>query len=209
PHDISRRKSPGNHAPGRGTSGTEGSHRMNSEAKSYAPAVTRFRILDYAELAKPELTFLSVLSALCGDYLGSGSTFSMWGVAHTAGGTLRLGGGAGALNQFIERNFDAVMKRTERRPLPAGRIRPAEALAFGVGLSVLGIMELMIFTNFLTAFLGIVTFTMYLFLYTPLKRVTQLATLVGAIPGALPPMMGWAAARGELSIGAWTLFAIL
>ena len=182
---------------------------MKTDVKILDSSIARSRVLDYIELMKPELTFLSVLSALCGFYLGSTGTFDAWRFIHTAVGTMLLGGGAGTLNQFIERNYDVLMKRTERRPLPSGRLVPAEALFFGILLSIAGIIQLSIFTNFLTVFLGTVTFTMYIFLYTPLKRITPLATLIGAIPGALPPMMGWAAARNELSIGAWTLFAIL
>ncbi len=184
---------------------------MNSEVKILENEIasTRPRILDYAELMKPELTFLSVLSALCGFYLGTTGTFDAWLFLHVAMGTTLLGGGAGALNQYIEQRFDALMKRTERRPLPAGRLFPAEALTFGIILSTLGLVELTFFTNILTGFLGALTFTTYIFLYTPLKRITPWSTIVGGIPGAIPPMMGWTAARNEITIEAWILFAIL
>lgn len=172
-------------------------------------ARTRWRVLDYIELMKPELTFLSALSALCGFYMGTTGSLNGMLLLHTAIGTMLLGGGAGALNQYIERSYDALMKRTERRPLPAGRLQPFEALVFGIVCSLAGIVQLTLFTNALTGFLGALTFVTYLFLYTPLKRITPWATIVGAIPGALPPMMGWTAARNEITAGAWILFAIL
>jgi protoheme IX farnesyltransferase len=169
----------------------------------------RSRILDYIELTKPELTSLSVLTALCGFYLATSGAFDVWRFIHVVIGTACLGGGAGALNQYVERKYDAMMKRTERRPLPAGRVAPGEALAFGWLLSMFGILDLLIFTNYLTAALGAITFVSYLFLYTPLKRVTPLATFVGGIPGALPPVMGWTAVRNEITVESWILFAIL
>jgi len=184
---------------------------MNSDVEALGnPGVqSRSRVLDYLELMKPELTGLSVLTALCGFYLGSVGAFNYPLFLHTALGTLLIGGGAGALNQFIERKYDALMKRTERRPLPAERLSPQEALLFGIGISIIGILELCLFTNLLTGFLGVVTWTTYLFLYTPLKRVTPLSTVIGGIPGAIPPMMGWAAVRNDITVEAWILFAIL
>lgn len=184
---------------------------MNGSVKaldrSRSRALSRF--FDYAELMKPELTGLSVLTSLCGFYLASSGPFNYWLFFHLAVGTALLGGGAGALNQFIEREYDAVMKRTERRPLPAGRLDPFECLAFGIAISTVGILELSVFVNMLTGFLGAVTLATYIFLYTPLKRITPYSTLVGAIPGALPPVMGWTAARNEFATGAAILFAIL
>lgn len=184
---------------------------MSGEAKVFGAAVSRSRsrALDFLELMKPELTGLSMLSALCGFYIGTQGSFPPWLFAHTALGTLLVGGGAGALNQFIERRYDAMMKRTERRPLPAGRLHPLEALVFGAAISAIGILELSIFVNLLTGFLAVLTWTTYLFLYTPLKRVSPIATIIGGIPGALPPVMGWAAARNDVSIEAWILFAVL
>ncbi len=169
----------------------------------------RSTIGDYFELIKPELTFLSVLSALCGYYLGSVGTVHILSFVHTAFGTIFLGGGAGALNQYIEREYDAMMKRTERRPLPSGRLSPEKALIFGIVLAAGGILELTFFLNPLTGFLGALTFVTYIFLYTPLKRITPFSTIVGAIPGALPPMIGWTAARNSISAESWVLFAIL
>jgi len=146
---------------------------------------------------------------LCGFYLGSTGAMNIAHVIHTAVGTILLGGGAGAINQYLERSFDALMKRTERRPLPSGRLFPEEALLFGVVLSLAGLAELTLFINGLTGFLGALTFITYIFLYTPLKRVTPFSTIVGAIPGALPPLIGWAAARNAISVESWALFSIL
>jgi protoheme IX farnesyltransferase len=170
---------------------------------------TRSRLMDYTELMKPELTFLSVLSTVCGFYLGIRGSFDIWLFVNTVIGTGLLGGGLGALNQYIERKYDAMMRRTERRPLPAGRLLPPEVLTFGIILSLAGILELTFFTNYLTGYLACLTFISYIFFYTPLKRVTPYSTIIGAIPGALPPMIGWAAARGTITIEAWVLFAIL
>ncbi|MBI1802840.1 MAG: protoheme IX farnesyltransferase [Ignavibacteriae bacterium] len=184
---------------------------MNSDVEvlGNADARSRGKVLDYIELMKPELTGLSVLTTLCGFYLATVGSLNYWLFFHTALGTLLVGGGAGTLNQYAERKYDAMMKRTERRPLPAGRLDPSEVLIFGIVISVLGIIELSVWTNFLTGFLGAITWTTYLFLYTPLKRVTHLSTLIGGIPGAIPPMMGWAAVRNDLTVEAWILFAIL
>jgi protoheme IX farnesyltransferase len=120
-----------------------------------------------------------------------------------------VGGGAGALNQLIERRYDAMMKRTEQRPLPAGRLLPVEALLFGCIIGATGVAELLFFVNPLSAFLAAGTLVSYLFLYTPLKRITPYATIVGALPGALPPLIGWAGARGAIDPGGLLLFGIL
>jgi protoheme IX farnesyltransferase len=184
---------------------------MNTEVKvlENTSIRARSRLLDYVELMKPELTGLSALTTLCGFYLATTGPMNYWLFFHAALGTLFIGGGAGALNQYIERNYDALMKRTERRPLPAGRLLPIEVLIFGTAISIIGIVELSVFTNLLTGFLGALTWTTYLFLYTPLKRVTPFSTVIGGIPGALPPMMGWTAVRNEITPEAWILFAIL
>ncbi len=184
---------------------------MNIEAKAFETPIvrTRPRFMDYMELMKPELTFLSVLTTLCGFYLATQGTFDWLLFFNVAIGTTLVGGGAGTLNQYIERNYDALMKRTERRPLPAGRLLPMEVLTYGIIISVVGLAQLTIFVNVLTGFLAFLTWSSYLFLYTPLKRVTPLSTLIGGIPGAIPPMMGWTAMRNEVSIEAWILFAIL
>lgn len=172
-------------------------------------ALERSRFADYITLTKPELTSLSVVTALAGFYLATFRGFDVVLFSHTFLGTALIGAGAGALNQYMERDFDRKMKRTERRPLPSGRLSPAEVLVFGVSLAVVGILELFSFVNPLSGFLGCATISTYLFLYTPLKRITPFATVIGGIPGALPPMIGWAAVRNEISIEAWILFAIL
>ena len=127
----------------------------------------------------------------------------------TLAGTGLLAAGSAALNQLFERETDSRMRRTANRPLPTGRIGPEAALAFAFGLVLLGLVVLLALTNLLTASLGALTVAGYVFVYTPMKRLTSLATVVGAVPGALPPMMGWAAARGELGLGAWALFGLL
>ncbi len=171
----------------------------------------RSRAADYITLTKPELTFLSILTAVGGAYLASVQDLPVAGflLLHVFVGTLLVGSGAGTLNQYMERYYDALMKRTENRPLPSGRLSESEALIFGILLSVVGVLYLLLSTNLLTALLAIVTLVSYLFLYTPLKRVTWYSTIVGGIPGALPPVMGWVAVRGEISAEGWILFAIL
>lgn len=169
----------------------------------------RSKFSDYVTLTKPELTFLSVVTALGGFYLGVNGSIPIATMLHTVFGTMLVGGGAGALNQYIEREYDALMRRTENRPLPSGRLAPPEVLLFGTLLSLAGIIELTMFTNILSGFLAVATLVTYLFLYTPLKRITWLSTIVGGIPGALPPMIGWTAARNEITIEAWILFGIL
>jgi len=180
-----------------------------SITRSGAVSIRHSVLYDYLVLTKPELTLLSVMTALGGAYLASGSTMPYLVLLHTFLGTLFVGGGAGALNQYIERDFDARMRRTENRPLPSGRIPERHALLFGVVLSVSGVLQLLLFTHAVAAFLAVATLVTYLFLYTPLKRVTPFATVVGGIPGALPPLIGWTAVTGDLSMGAWSLFFIL
>jgi protoheme IX farnesyltransferase len=130
-------------------------------------------------------------------------------LVHTLIGTVLVASGAATLNQLIELRFDGQMRRTARRPLATGRIRPAHALWFGISLSVIGAIDLAVMTNALASLLSILTLLGYLFLYTPLKRKTPLCTLVGALPGAAPPLIGWAAASGRLGGNAWLLFAIV
>jgi heme o synthase len=174
-----------------------------------AVSIRRSALYDYLVLTKPELTLLSVVTALGGAYLAAGSSLPYFILLHTFLGTLLVGGGAGALNQYIERDFDNQMHRTENRPLPSGRMPRLNALLFGIVLSAAGVLQLLLFTHALAAFLAVVTLASYLFLYTPLKRMTPFATVVGGIPGALPPLIGWTAVTGEFSMGAWSLFFIL
>lgn len=160
------------------------------------------------ELVKVRLTFLVLLTTLMGFYLGARSMdFSL--LVHTLLATGLVASGASALNQFLERSHDARMRRTEDRPLPSGRMQPETALMFGAVSGAVGLLYLAMAVNPLTAVLGAITLCSYVFVYTPLKRVTSLNTAVGAIPGALPPLMGWTAATGQLSVEGWTLFAIL
>ncbi len=172
-------------------------------------ALDRSRFADYMSLTKPELTFLSVLTALAGYILGSDGVIVPVNLAVSLLGIALIGAGAGALNQFLERRWDALMRRTEHRPLPSGRITPAEALVFGVTTSVVGLALLALDAGPLTATLGALTLVTYLFLYTPLKRVTPWATIVGAVPGALPPVMGWTAAGNSINLTAGVVFGIL
>ena len=169
-------------------------------------------LFDYWELTKPELNFLIAITTAAGFWLGSPAALSnvTWILLfHTLLGTVLVASGAATLNQLIELRYDAQMRRTARRPIASGRIAPMHALWFGVVLSFLGVVYLAISTNALASLLAALTLLSYLFLYTPLKRITPLCTLVGAIPGAAPPLIGWAAARGRLDPAAWTLFAIV
>lgn len=172
-------------------------------------AIGRSRLADFVTLTKPELTFLSVVTAVAGAIVAPAESISIVTVLHVIAGTGLVGAGAGALNQFKEREYDAMMRRTEHRPLPSGRLLPWEALVFGIATSCLGLVDLALFTNVLAAFLAGVTLVTYLFLYTPLKRITPWSTVIGGIPGAIPPVIGWTAVTGEISPGAIILFAIL
>jgi heme o synthase len=167
---------------------------------------------DYWKLTKPEVNFLIVITTFTGFYLGCAAQwldFSFVRLINTLLGTLLVASGTGTLNQYIERRFDAQMRRTARRPLASGRLKPRAVLWFGIALSVIGSAYLAIAVNLLASLLAIITLLSYLFFYTPLKRKTPLCVLVGAFPGAMPPLIGWAAAAGRLSIEAWTLYAVL
>lgn len=164
---------------------------------------------DYLELTKPRVTLMVVLTALFGFYLGAQGEMDLILLLHTLLGTALVAGGTSALNQYFERDLDAKMRRTRHRPLPAGRLTPGAALAFGVSISVLGIAYLILLVNTLTGLLAAITLISYVFLYTPLKQKSSLSTIIGAIPGALPPMGGWTAVRNEIGVEAWILFAIL
>jgi heme o synthase len=163
----------------------------------------------YVVLTKPDVTFLVAMTTAAGFYLGSRGPLDWVLMLHTLGGTLFVAGGTAALNQYIEREMDSVMRRTAGRPLPSGTLQPREVLIFGVSAIVLGAGWLLLAVNWLAALVAMATCVLYLGLYTPLKTRTTLSTAVGAIPGALPPLIGWAAAHGSLSLGGWVLFAIL
>ena len=166
------------------------------------------RVQDFVELTKPRITFLVLITTAVGYALGLPDAFEASSFFFLMTGTALLSGGASALNQYMEREADGRMHRTRNRPIPAGRVAPAEALAFGLTICALG-HAFLVAAGWLAALLGLASAASYVLLYTPLKRVTSLCTVVGAVPGALPPMMGWAAARGRLDAGAWALFAIL
>lgn len=169
----------------------------------------RARVADFIELTKPRITLLVLITTLVGFYMGSVDSLQLLLLAHTIVGSGLIAAGAGALNQYYERDFDARMLRTRARPLPDGRVSPGEALAFSIALSIGGAVYLAAFVNPLTALLGALTLLAYIFVYTPLKTRTPLCTLIGAFPGAMPPLMGWAGARGEIDMAAWSLFAIM
>ena len=165
---------------------------------------------DYFALTKPEVNFLIVITTFAGFYLGRPSgDFQFLRSINAVLGTLFVASGTGTLNQYLERHFDAQMRRTSRRPLAGGRLNPSRVLWFGIGLSVLGTVYLAATVNLLASLLALGTLFSYLFFYTPLKRKSPLCTLVGAVPGAMPPLIGWAAASGELSLGAWILYSVL
>ena len=163
----------------------------------------------YIEITKPRLVFLSLWSVTVGFLLASRNPIDFLLLLRTLTGAALVAAGSMTLNQYLEREVDALMKRTEKRPLPSGRMRPETALIFGAALVFSGIFFLAQRVNFLSALLATTTWASYLFLYTPLKKKTSLCTLFGAIPGAIPPMIGWAAVKGSLNAGAWILFAIL
>jgi heme o synthase len=182
---------------------------MKSNADALAIPVARSRMADYVALAKPRLNFLVVASALAGYVMAGGETANVLRLLATLLGTGLVAGGASALNQIIERQPDALMRRTRLRPLPDGRVLAREALVFAAALSVLGVAILIAGANLLSAVVAFATLVTYAAVYTPLKRRTSLSTVIGAIPGALPPVIGWAAARDSLSQGAWVLFGIV
>jgi protoheme IX farnesyltransferase len=161
------------------------------------------------DLTKARLTLLVLLTTLVGFYLGTAGATNYALLLHTLLGTALLASGAAALNQLLEREYDARMRRTQGRPLPAGHLTPETVLLFGGVCSVSGLCYLALAVNHLTCVLGAITLLTYLFIYTPLKRVTWLNTAVGAIPGAIPPLMGWTAAHGQLTPEGWALFGIL
>ena len=164
---------------------------------------------DVCELVKARLTSLVLVTTLAGFYLGWNGPMDFLRLCNAMFGTALVAAGAGALNQLIERGPDALMHRTCERPLPAGRMKPDTALLIGFGLSASGLLFLFFLVNALSSALAALTMVSYVFVYTPLKRVTNLNTLVGAVPGALPPVIGWAAARGTVGVEAGALFAIL
>jgi heme o synthase len=181
--------------------------RAEIELASSAP-ISAAGAADYLELTKPRITFLVLVTTAVG-YLMGASAVDLWQLVVVLAGTALVSGGACALNQVWERESDGRMRRTEKRPLPAGRMSLAEAIWFSSGISVAGLLVLTLGVNLLAGAVAAMTLAMYIFLYTPAKKRTSLATVIGAIPGALPPVIGWAAARGAMGSGAWVLFAIM
>jgi protoheme IX farnesyltransferase len=166
-------------------------------------------IRDYLELSKARIVVMILITTSAGFAIGSVGRYDWLAMMHVLIGTAMVAAGTNALNQYFERDLDAMMARTRRRPLPAGRISERSALAFSVGISILGVVWLAVAANPLTAAIAATTLATYLFAYTPMKRRSDLCTLIGAVPGALPPMIGWAGASGSLEIGAWLMFAIM
>ena len=169
----------------------------------------RERVAAYIELTKPRITFLIVLTAAAGFALASTARVDYPAMLTAMVGVALLSSGIATLNQYMEKDLDALMRRTANRPLPTGKLLPWEALAFGVGLTVLAEVYLAVLVNPLSAVIGLTVISGYLFGYTPLKTRTSLSTFVGAFPGAVPPLIGWASARGSIGVEAWVLFAIL
>lgn len=186
---------------------------MTTEAIALQPHPTPVSaaLADYWALTKPEINFLIAIATSAGFCLAHprSDPFPILLLIHTLVGTLLVASGTGTLNQYVERRFDAQMRRTARRPVAAGRLKPSSALRFGLGLSIAGSIYLAVGVNALASLLAILTLLSYLFLYTPLKRRTPFCVLVGAFPGAMPPLIGWAASAGSLSIGAWALYTVL
>jgi protoheme IX farnesyltransferase len=180
---------------------------MSATRAAPLPGVSR--AWAYISLTKPDVTFLVVLTTVAGFYLGSETPLDRVLLLHTLVGTTLVAAGTAALNHYFERSSDARMRRTSGRPIPLGHLRPAEALVFGAGLALLGTVYLALLANGLASVLAIAASITYLGVYTPLKKRTTLATAIGAFPGAVPPLIGWAAARGSLSLDAWILFGIL
>jgi len=183
---------------------------MSAEAVALASAsCARKRAAAYLELTKPRVLAMVLLTTLVGFYLGSAERFDLWLALNTLFGTALAAGGTLALNQYFERRIDALMIRTQHRPLPEGRLSPPEALVFGLVATVAGCAWLWATTNFLAAAVTAAIALLYLFAYTPLKRVSWICHAVGAVPGALPPVAGWAAASGRLGLEPLLLFLIM
>ena len=180
---------------------------MSTTRAVTVPAVSRPAA--YLALTKPDVSFLVVLTTAAGFYMGTRGPLDLGRLAGTVLGTTLVAAGTSALNHYFERATDAKMRRTASRPLPSGQLQPTEALWFGVGLAAAGTLYLALAVGALASLLGLATCISYLGAYTPLKKRTTLATLVGAFPGAVPPLIGWAAARGSLSFDAWILYAIM
>jgi protoheme IX farnesyltransferase len=184
---------------------------QSQEASELAASIPAHRSIIgvYSDLFKARLTMLVLMTTMVGFYIGYRGPVNYLLMLSVLLGTALVAAGASALNQLLERDYDAKMHRTQNRPLPSGRLQPATVLILGWLLAIVGLVYLAIAVNLTTCLLGAFSLFCYVFIYTPLKRVTWLNTAVGAVPGALPPLMGWTAARGELTTEGWALFAIL
>jgi protoheme IX farnesyltransferase len=169
----------------------------------------RQRLADYLELTKPRLTLLVLLTTAVGYWMGAVAGQPLIGLVPLIALTALVAGGVNALNMWLERDYDALMQRTQGRPLPAGRLQPREAFWFGISLVALGSLGMLPWVSLSAALLAFLSAVTYVWGYTPLKRKTSLCTLVGAVPGALPILIGWTAARGYIGLEGWTLFCIL
>lgn len=182
---------------------------ITAEFGKARPAGIRTRISAFFELTKPRIAFMLVLTSAAGFYLGAAGSFDPVLFVNSMVAITLLAFGVATLNQYLERAIDALMERTARRPLPTGKVSALEALVFG-GLLCIGAEAYLFFAvNPLTAFLGLIVIVGYVFLYTPLKTRTTVSTAIGAIPGAMPPLMGWTSAANEITLGAWILFVLL
>lgn len=184
-------------------------HAPANLAQTLPDAQRASTVADYISLTKPRLNFLVVLTSAAGYYLGVTTTVDLVQMAQAVIGTALVAGGSAVLNQVYERDTDARMRRTRLRPLPDQRVAPMEATIYGSVLSLVGVGILAVATNWVAAALAAATLAIYLAVYTPMKRTSNLSTLVGAVPGALPAVIGWSAARGDIALGGWTLFAIV
>lgn len=180
-------------------------HDVDAEASTAQGGLWR----QFYELTKPRMNMLVVATTFFGFYAATYRGLDWWRLLHTVLGTALTAAGASVLNQYIERGYDALMRRTQDRPLPSGRVSPTHALLMGVCFGVTGVLYLALKVNFLTAALGALTLASYVWVYTPMKRWSTLCTVVGAVPGAIPPLMGWTAVRHGLSAEALVLFGIL
>jgi len=171
--------------------------------------IARRRASDFIELMKPRVVLMVLVTASVGFYLGSGLVLDYFRLVEMLLGTALAAGGTLTLNQYLERDSDGLMERTRRRPLPDGRVQPTEALVFGVALVILGLLILLWRVNDWSALMTLSIVASYLFIYTPLKQRSSLCALIGAVPGALPPLIGWTAVQGEIRLEAWVLFAVL
>jgi len=182
---------------------------MNSDGVTASITAARRRVADFVALTKPRVVLMVLLTAVVGFYIGSSGDIDYRQLVAMLVGTALAAGGTLALNQYLERDVDAQMERTRNRPLPDGRLNPTEALFFGAVLTAAGLLYLTLVVNPVSGLVTAFTAASYLFAYTPLKQKTSLCSVIGAIPGALPPVTGWAAARGDVGIEAAVLFGIL